>query len=151
MYCSEVAQAETQKYNKKRSMKNFRKMNFTPFTQASCRENSDYVWISALLSRNGTDLMKHLFAIQQCSSSIKLGKAETCQEKWADGKHKAVMLHAVTILGPTETVIPTEHLRVLGYRYLPESLRSTDTEFKLPLPIYVQALCFWQGLAQNIL
>lgn len=59
--------------------------------------------------------MKHLFVIQQCSSLTKLGKVTACQEKWADGKHKAVMFHAVTILGLRETVLLSEHLLRLGY------------------------------------
>lgn len=61
--------------------------------------------------------MKRLFVIQQCSSFIKLGKEKACQEKWADGKDKAVMFHAMIILSLTETVILTEHLFMLGYRY----------------------------------
>lgn len=57
----------------------------------------------------------------------------TCQEKWADEKQKAVMLHAVSILGLTEPVILMVQCRS-PCTSLPESLRNTDTESKLPLP-----------------
>ena len=69
---------------------------------------------------------------------MKLGKAKTCQGKGADGKHKAAMLHAVTILGLTETVIQTEGLLVLGYRYL---LARTSQEHRHRVHASSPSLC----------
>lgn len=57
-------------------LEEFQKNYFSPFTQAAFREHSDDMQIPELGSRMGSDLMKHLFVIQQCSYFIKLDKAK---------------------------------------------------------------------------
>lgn len=96
--------------------------------------------------------MNHLSVIQQCSSFIKLGKAKTCQEKQADGKDKAVMLHAVTILDLTETVILIEHLLMLGYRYfLARMSQEHRHRVQTASPNLCSSSMVLAGLTQNLL
>lgn len=57
-------------------LEKFQKNYLSPFAQAAFREHSGDMQIPELGSRTGSDLVKHLFVIQQCNYFIKLGKAK---------------------------------------------------------------------------